>query len=228
MADIIAPRRGKSIRRNKKNALMKDGEESSLKMSPFATQWTALPFAEVKADSKTHKATQSNSELQTAFLDTLPNELRDNEKLVLKKIDEAWQRKDLDAMFQLIKENHFSYVARKKVLYFWDVGHYYQESEKRNKPLTPLARFRIRERFRPPESICPNGRKKATLPKEATNVLRNWLENNPRPYPTRENKDALAELSGLSIMQVGYQALHLGGIGFPPKVVFFPGRKQAC
>lgn len=100
MADIIAPRRDKS-RRNKKNALMKDGEESSL--SPFATQWTAVPCAAaVKADSKTNKATQSNSELQT-FLDTFPNELRDNEKLVLKKIDEAWQRKDLDAMFQLIK-----------------------------------------------------------------------------------------------------------------------------
>ena len=56
-------------------------------------------------------------------------------------------------------------------------------------------------RFLPPENICPNGRKKATLPKEATNVLRNWLDNSPRPYPTRETKSALAELTGLTTMQ---------------------------
>lgn len=57
-------------------------------------------------------------------------------------------------------------------------------------------------RFLPPENICPNGRKKATLPKEATNVLRNWLESNPHPYPTREAKAALADLTGLTTMQV--------------------------
>lgn len=101
MAYIIAPRRGKSSRM-KKNTLINDGEESCLKISPVATQWSGLPFAAVKADSKRHEASQSNSELQT-FLDTFPTEIEENEKLILKQIDEAWQRKDVDAMFQLIK-----------------------------------------------------------------------------------------------------------------------------
>ncbi|KAJ7392237.1 hypothetical protein OS493_013615 [Desmophyllum pertusum] len=148
MAYIIPPRRDKSSQRMKRKAFLKEGEDSCMKMSSVATQWTALSSA---------------------------------------------------------AENHFTDMAQKKVLYFWDVGHYYQESEKRSKPLTPLARFRIRERFLlPPENICPNGRKKATLPKEATNVLRGWLDNNsPRPYPTRETtKAALADLTGLTVMQV--------------------------
>lgn len=54
----------------------------------------------------------------------------------------------------------------------------------------------------PPKNLCPGGRKKSTLPKEATKVLRNWLDANPRPYPTRETKAALAELTGLSVLQV--------------------------
>ena len=99
MAYIIAPRSSKSIRMKKK-ALINDGEENCLKISPVATQWSGLPFAAVKADSKRHQASQSNVE---SFLDTFPNEIEENEKSILRKIDDAWQRKDVDAMFQLIK-----------------------------------------------------------------------------------------------------------------------------
>lgn len=101
MAYIIAPRRGKSSRMKKK-ALTNDGEESCLKISPIATQWSGLPFAAVKADSKRHEASQSNFQLQS-FLDTFPNEIEESERSILRKIEEAWQRKDVDTMFQLIK-----------------------------------------------------------------------------------------------------------------------------
>jgi len=101
MANIIPPRRGKSSRMKRK-ALIKDGEESCLKISSVATQWSGLPFAAVKADGKRHEASQSNFELQS-FLDTFPNEIGENEKSILRKIDEAWERRDVDAMFQLIK-----------------------------------------------------------------------------------------------------------------------------
>lgn len=101
MAYIIPPRRDKSSQRMKRKAFLKEGEDSCMKMSSVATQWTALSSAAVKS-SKRHVASQSNSELQT-FLDTFPNEIQENEKFLLKMIDEAWQRKDVDAMFQLIK-----------------------------------------------------------------------------------------------------------------------------
>ena len=114
MAYIIPPRRGKSSRMKKK-ALINDGEESCLKISPVATQWSGLPFAAVKADSKRHEASQSNFELQS-FLDTFPNKIEESERSILRKIDEAWQRKDLDAMFQLIKvsSQYFIYTAMEK------------------------------------------------------------------------------------------------------------------
>jgi len=77
-------------------------------------------------------------------------------------------------------------------------------------------------RFHPPQNICPNGRKKATLPKEATNVLRNWLDNSPRPYPTRETKAALAEVTGLTTMQASLKTT-----SFPGSSLFLPrGRKR--
>ena len=101
MAYIIPPGGGKSSRMKKK-VLTNDGEESCLKISPVATEWSGLPFAAVKADSKRHEDSQSNFELQS-FLDTFPNEIEESERSILRKIDEAWQRKDVDAMFQLIK-----------------------------------------------------------------------------------------------------------------------------
>lgn len=95
MSDVRAPRKTKSGRIKRKAALVTDGKE------PVATQWTAVPFVPVKADNR-REAFHSKSELQT-FFDTFPNELEENEKLILKQIDEAWQRKDVDDMFHLIK-----------------------------------------------------------------------------------------------------------------------------
>ncbi|XP_022782439.1 homeobox protein SIX2-like [Stylophora pistillata] len=204
MAYVLALRKGTS-KRTKKKILLKNGEEGLLDRSTLATQWPTLPclpFAGVrKTDRSRNTTSQSTSELQT-WLDSFPGKVKENEKMIFKKIDEAWQRKDIDEMFQLIKENEFSDETQKKALHYWDQGHYYQEGEKRNKALTPLARFRIRERFLPPKNICPNGRKKATLPREATAKLRAWLNENPRPYPTRETKAALADNTGLTILQV--------------------------
>ena len=45
------------------------------------------------------------------------------------------------------QENIFpSEKIQKKVLDYWDKAHYYQAAKKSRKPLTALARFRIRER----------------------------------------------------------------------------------
>ncbi|PFX30587.1 hypothetical protein AWC38_SpisGene4643 [Stylophora pistillata] len=151
MAYVLALRKGTS-KRTKKKILLKNGEEGLLDRSTLATQWPTLPclpFAGVrKTDRSRNTTSQSTSELQT-WLDSFPGKVKENEKMIFKKIDEAWQRKDIDEMFQLIKENEFSDETQKKALHYWDQGHYYQEGEKRNKALTPLARFRIRES--PPE-----------------------------------------------------------------------------
>ncbi|CAH3189471.1 unnamed protein product, partial [Porites evermanni] len=138
------------------------------------------------------------------YFSSFVNEIAENEKLTLQRIDEAWQARDVEKMFQLIEENIFpSEKIQKKVLDYWDKAHYYQAAKKSRKPLTALARFRIRERNIPPKSIAPSGRQKTTLPKEATSILREWLDvNSHRPYPTKEEKESLAKMTKLTVLQV--------------------------
>ena len=108
MAYVLALRKGTS-KRTKKKILLKNGEEGLLDRSTVATQWPtlpSLPFAGVrKTDRSRNTTSQSTSELQT-WLDSFPGKVKENEKMIFKKIDEAWQRKDIDEMFQLIKVRH--------------------------------------------------------------------------------------------------------------------------
>lgn len=78
------------------------------------------------------------------------------------------------------------------------------EENRRSKKLTPLARFRVRKRFPPPNSICADGlRKTNTLPKDATCYLKTWLLNHLNdPYPDANEKQQLAKMSGLTQAQV--------------------------
>jgi len=46
-----------------------------------------------------------------------------------------------------LQENKFPGVVQKKVLSLWDAAHYLKAERESVKPLTPLARFRIRERY---------------------------------------------------------------------------------
>ncbi|XP_046552732.1 uncharacterized protein LOC124262290 [Haliotis rubra] len=72
------------------------------------------------------------------------------------------------------------------------------------KPLNALLRYRIRQRFLPPEHICPNGTRPTTrLPDQALQILRAWLLDHPTdPYPSKIDKDLLMKNSGLSLSQV--------------------------
>ena len=81
-----------------------------------------------------------------------------------------------------------------------------EEEERLQKPLTPLARFRVRKRNPPPKTICPSGvRKMASLPKGATRILKQWLvEHYNDPYPNGDEKIALAKFSGLTSNQVSF------------------------
>ncbi|XP_068725107.1 homeobox protein SIX1-like [Montipora capricornis] len=187
---------GSGITRGKR-----DKGKSSMKL-PYAASTLSIVSPASTAPGKRHQNISSSNLHLNVFFETLSNNATENERFVLQKIDEAWKLKDTDSMFRLITENEFSDLTKKSLVKLWDAGHYYKAEMESGKPLTPLSRFRIRERNVPPKSICPNGRLKATLPRRSTQVLRNWLESSPSPYPTRENKEALAKLTGLSVMQV--------------------------
>lgn len=49
------------------------------------------------------------------------------------------------------------------------------------------------------------GRKHASLPKEAVNIMLNWLrEHQDKPYPNDDEKGMLIKQTGLSITQINY------------------------
>ena len=92
MAHVFGPRRG--TERSK--------DRSCMKISPNATtQRMALPFAAVR-NSKRQEDPLSSSESNLVF-DTFPKKIEEDEQFILKQIEDAWQAKDLEAMFHLIK-----------------------------------------------------------------------------------------------------------------------------
>ena len=86
----------------------------------------------------------------------------------------------------------------------WDEALYIEEEKRTGKTLTALTRFRVRKRNPPPSSICNDGvRKTCVLPRESTAYLKQWLLNHIEdPYPTRQEKQQLATISGLTTNQV--------------------------
>lgn len=138
------------------------------------------------------------------FIERLPtiSEYANNEEILRSKIALALGRGQAKVVQDIIKNNTFH--NGEELIKAWDESHYMLEEARLQKPLTPLARFRVRKRNPPPKTICPSGmRRMASLPKEATRILKQWLvEHYNDPYPNAEEKLALAKFSGLTSNQV--------------------------
>ncbi|XP_031575008.1 homeobox protein six1-like [Actinia tenebrosa] len=138
------------------------------------------------------------------FLRNLPleEEYLVNETLNRARVKVAFSRGDFESVYSILQNNYFS--STEDLVELWDLCHYREEENRRQKPLTPLIRFRIRQRFMPPVTILPSGRrKKASLPKESTDKLRVWFNaNKEHPYPNRDTKIMLAEQTALTKFQV--------------------------
>ncbi|XP_068704897.1 homeobox protein SIX6-like [Montipora foliosa] len=129
----------------------------------------------------------------------LPNtpEYNNNEDIKRAKISLAWNKKDVQTVYRLIEEGNFSIGEDKDLVQLWDEAHCYEA-----KCATPLQRYRIRQRFPPPQSICPSGiRRQTGIPRETRGALQAWFTKHG-PYPTRTDKRRLAEELKLSRSQL--------------------------
>ncbi|XP_031550618.1 homeobox protein six1a-like, partial [Actinia tenebrosa] len=86
----------------------------------------------------------------------------------------------------------------------WDQAHYCIAEKEKNRTLTSLEKFRIRQKNLPPESICPLGkRRKISHSKKAVQILNSWFEDNSHyPYPSRAIVEDLCKRCGLSDKQI--------------------------
>ena len=110
----------------------------------------------------------------------------------------------ITAFFFCFQENRFNQNKKEELVKTWDEALYMEEEKRTGKKLTALTRFRVRKKFPPPLSISTDGvRKTCVLPRESTAYLKQWLLSHIEdPYPTRQEKQQLAALSGLTTNQV--------------------------
>ncbi|KAK3753029.1 hypothetical protein QZH41_014992 [Actinostola sp. cb2023] len=110
------------------------------------------------------------------FLRNLPpvEDYVKDETLNRARIYAAFWKRDFESVYQLLKDN--CYTNGEDLIDVWDLSHYYEEEKKKQKPLTPLTRFRIRQR----EKKKDNPSKGVQDP--ASNVARTEPPL-PLPYP---------------------------------------------
>ena len=100
MAHIIDPRRG---RRAKAKSRME-------MLSATETQRTTWPLTEPK-NGKRQEDPTSMHELNL-FFNTITDEIEKNDILLLQKLNDAWRRKDVECIFQLIRVNNKCYFNK--------------------------------------------------------------------------------------------------------------------
>ncbi|XP_067656044.1 uncharacterized protein [Haliotis asinina] len=134
--------------------------------------------------------------------DNFLDKMKENEKFVRALLSLRMTQRKYNEVFSLLENGNFS--NKDGLLDIWDEAHYREWEERMGKPLNALLRYRIRQRFLPPEHICPNGTRPTTrLPDQALQILRAWLLDHPTdPYPSKIDKDLLMKNSGLSLSQV--------------------------
>jgi len=105
--------------------------------------------------------------------------------------------------FAMLQECNFPNIS-KELVDLWDEAHYKEKESLIQRQLTPLIRFRIRQKFPPPCNICPQGlRMTNTLPSAARQHLKRWLDkHNNNPYPSKAEKTELAYQTSLTVHQV--------------------------
>ncbi|KAL8614246.1 hypothetical protein ACOMHN_026463 [Nucella lapillus] len=102
---------------------------------------------------------------------------------------------------QLIKDGIFSDGA--DLVEAWDDAQYALWQQQYGKPLSALARFRIRKRNPPPLSVCKDGRSTRSLDSDAKSVLWDWLRDHQAcPYPSLAQREQLSQETGLTHTQI--------------------------
>ncbi|XP_067124765.1 homeobox protein SIX2-like [Centruroides vittatus] len=125
-----------------------------------------------------------------------------NERFLLQVIALRRHFKDYEEVYRLIRKGKFT--DTNAMLDLWDEVHYEEISNGDIKKLSPVKKFRIRQKNPPPLSICPSGiRPTCTFSRNAKKILKEWLEQRRSyPYPSKTEKTWLCSQTGLTMKQL--------------------------
>ncbi|XP_060105124.1 anomalous homeobox protein [Heteronotia binoei] len=83
-------------------------------------------------------------------------------------------------------------IEKEELVQLWNEIHYHKAMEKWHKQsLTPVQKFRCRQRNPPPASFCPEGVKNRNYPKEVRQILQRFAVE-MTSKPSREQREGLA------------------------------------
>jgi len=138
----------------------------------------------------------------TKFMLSLPNDksLYQNEDVVRAQCVALFHINDFKTLYHQLESQHFATEHHQFLQELWYKAHYLEVQRLRNRPLGAVDKYRIRRRFPLPRTIWDGEHTIYCFKEKSRNVLKTSYQRNR--YPSQEERRRLAELTGLSMVQV--------------------------
>ena len=136
------------------------------------------------------------------FLWSLPacEHLHQNESVLKAKAVVAFHRGQFKELYQLLESHVFSLHNHAKLQSLWLKAHYIEAEKLRGRPLGAVGKYRVRRKFPLPRTIWDGEETSYCFKERSRTALRDWYNHNP--YPSPREKRELAEVTGLTTIQV--------------------------
>ena len=136
------------------------------------------------------------------FLWSLPacEHLHQNESVLKAKAVVAFHRGQFKELYQLLESHVFSPHNHAKLQSLWLKAHYIEAEKLRGRPLGAVGKYRVRRKFPLPRTIWDGEETSYCFKERSRTALRDWYNHNP--YPSPREKRELAEVTGLTTIQV--------------------------
>ena len=145
-----------------------------------------------------------NIERLARFLWSLPTPSYDdmyaNETVLVAKSVVAYHQENLQELYHIIENNHFSPIYHPKLQMLWLKAHYMEAEKVRGRALGAVGKYRVRRKYPLPRTIWDGEETSYCFKEKSRALLRDWYARNPYPSP-REKKE-LSDGTGLSTTQV--------------------------
>lgn len=133
---------------------------------------------------------------------SLPNDksLYQNEDVVRAQCVALFHINDFKSLYNTLESHNFSGEHHQFLQDLWYKAHYLEVQRMRGRPLGAVDKYRIRRRYPLPRTIWDGEHTIYCFKEKSRNVLKTSYQRNR--YPSQEERRRLAELTGLSMVQV--------------------------
>lgn len=112
----------------------------------------------------------------------------------------AFHRGHFKEVYSILESRPFSPIYHPRLQALWMRAHYAEAEKARGRPLGAVGKYRIRRRYPLPRTIWDGEQTSYCFRETSRRALRDWYATNP--YPSPRQKRHLAELTGLTSVQV--------------------------